>query len=95
MVDDHGNVVEVQFLTRQREAVSFLDHDFLYKQLLSFSVSFQEQWLKTLSAKANMFEVERVKLHMGNCEENEFASLLLPNLTPNQQSESLNLQRNH
>jgi hypothetical protein len=58
LVDEDGNLTEAQLVTRFRDAVSLLDHQFSFKRVIPFINEEHERWLTEMSKKANILEVQ-------------------------------------
>jgi hypothetical protein len=57
-LSDRNGVFEVQVMTRNREAVSLLDHRFVLKRTLPFLNAEHESWLKAISLACNVIDVQ-------------------------------------
>jgi len=57
LANHQQHMIEVQLMTRRREAVSLLDHAALFKGTLKSMSSVEKQWLLEFSMKANILDV--------------------------------------
>lgn len=58
LANDSGHMIEVQVMTKRREAVSLLDHAALFKKTLNEFTSDDHQWLVCFSKTANLLDIE-------------------------------------
>jgi hypothetical protein len=56
LANDRGHVIELQLMTKRREAVSLLDHAALFKGTLESFGEADEKWLREFSAKGNVLD---------------------------------------
>ncbi len=63
LVDDKGNIIEIQFVTERREVISTLDHPFTFKKLLKFTSDEHKQWLLNISKMANILDANEYTTH--------------------------------
>ena len=56
LANDWGHVIELQLMTKRREAVSLLDHAALFKGTLRSFGEEAEKWLREFSAKGNVLD---------------------------------------
>jgi hypothetical protein len=59
LVADRERMVEVQMMTRCREAIGLLDHALLFKKTLQFLDANHRQWLIEFSKKGNVYDFLR------------------------------------
>jgi hypothetical protein len=57
--DNYGNPIEIQMVTKYRDAASFLDHPFLFKKIIPYINVEHENWLMEFSLKANLLEFSK------------------------------------